>query len=183
MDPFALLGLPRQPWLDPAEVRAAFQRRSRQIHPDAATGDAAAFAELNAAQRLLAVPATRLRWLSGDVVVPAFPPDPELGFRVAALAREIDALLEKYRSAANPLARALHTRDLAAAGRGLDELQAALVVREADAESRARLLLAENRSAMAALAGEFTYLDRWQSQLRARALEMAIVAAPKSRIS
>jgi DnaJ-domain-containing protein 1 len=68
MDYFALLGQPRQPWLDPASLKAAFLEQSARLHPDrvlaasaeekaAATGR---FAELNAAYNCLREPKERL---------------------------------------------------------------------------------------------------------------------------
>lgn len=40
----------------PEQVREAFRRRARQVHPDAAGGDAASMVELNAAYRALSAP-------------------------------------------------------------------------------------------------------------------------------
>ncbi len=68
MDYFALLGQPRQPWLDPDALKAEFLRQSALLHPDraqagnveeqaAATGR---FAELNAAYHGLREPKARL---------------------------------------------------------------------------------------------------------------------------
>ena len=68
MDNFALLGQPRQPWLDPVALKTAFLEQSARLHPDrvqagseeekaAATGR---FAELNAAYNCLREPKDRL---------------------------------------------------------------------------------------------------------------------------
>jgi len=68
MDYFALLGQPRQPWLDAVALKAAFLEQSARLHPDrvqaasaeekaAATGR---FAELNAAYNCLREPKERL---------------------------------------------------------------------------------------------------------------------------
>jgi DnaJ-domain-containing protein 1 len=68
MDYFALLGQPRQPWLDPDSLKAAFHQQSALLHPDrvqaanaeeqtTATGR---FAELNAAYQCLREPKARL---------------------------------------------------------------------------------------------------------------------------
>lgn len=59
-DAFALLQLPRQPWLDADEVRAAFQRLAATAHPDR-SGSTADFTELTRAYGLLREPASRLR--------------------------------------------------------------------------------------------------------------------------
>jgi len=34
MDYFALLGQPRQPWLDPSLLKASFLEQSARLHPD-----------------------------------------------------------------------------------------------------------------------------------------------------
>lgn len=70
-DYFALLELPRQPWLDPVEVQNSFLQRSAPWHPDrvhqaAPETKAAAhqrFTELNAARACLRDPTRRLRHL------------------------------------------------------------------------------------------------------------------------
>jgi len=68
MDYFALLGQPRQPWLNPASLKAAFLEQSARLHPDrvqtASEEEKAAvtgrFAELNAAYNCLREPKDRL---------------------------------------------------------------------------------------------------------------------------
>ena len=67
MDYFVLLGQPRQPWLDPASLKAAFLDQSARAHPDhvqAGPEERAAaagrFAELNAAYICLREPRDRL---------------------------------------------------------------------------------------------------------------------------
>lgn len=184
MDAFALLGLPRRPWLDPADVRTAFQERARARHPDAASGDEAAFAALNAAQGQLADPAARLRLLlGGDAAVPAAPPDADFGFRLGGHLRAVDDALGRARAAVNPITRALLRGELAALRAATADLEADLAGRRRAAEDRLRALDAAFASAppgpeLAALAAEFLYLQRWQSQLRARALELEIAALP-----
>lgn len=59
-DAFALLQLPRRPWLDAGEVRAAFQRLAATTHPDR-FGSTTAFVELTRAYETLRDPAQRLR--------------------------------------------------------------------------------------------------------------------------
>lgn len=59
-DAFALLNLPRRPWLDSNEVRASFQRLAATAHPDR-SGTTAEFSALTGAYELLREPASRLR--------------------------------------------------------------------------------------------------------------------------
>lgn len=71
MDNFALLNQPRQPWLDPDALKAAFLQLAAQLHPDkiqtsSAVEKAAAnerYAEVNAAYQCLLEPKDRLRHL------------------------------------------------------------------------------------------------------------------------
>jgi curved DNA-binding protein CbpA len=68
MDYFALLGQPRQPWLDPALLKAVFLEQSARLHPDRVQAGSAEektvatgrFAELNAAYNCLKEPKERV---------------------------------------------------------------------------------------------------------------------------
>ncbi|HWQ90570.1 MAG TPA: hypothetical protein VN673_02780 [Clostridia bacterium] len=67
-DCFALLGLPRRPWLDPEDVQGHFLKLSAPVHPDRLShasdvekqSSQRAFADLNAAQLQLRSPKERL---------------------------------------------------------------------------------------------------------------------------
>lgn len=184
-DAFTLLGLSRRPWLDPAAVRTAFQQRARVLHPDSAAGDAEAFAALNSAQRTLTVPAARLRLLLGDAPIPAAPPDIEMGFRLGAFLREADKALADHEAARTPLDRALAAGELARVRRTAAELTAAVATHQTEAERQLRALDAAwpavAAESLAALAGAFTFLDRWTTQLRERTLALEI-AAPTEKV-
>lgn len=62
LDHFAALGLPRRANLDPDRIRAAFQEKGKQCHPDRG-GDAGAFDALNQAHQTIGDPGRRLRHL------------------------------------------------------------------------------------------------------------------------
>lgn len=177
MDAFEFLDLPRRPWIEPGEIRAAFQRRARELHPDAADGDAAAFVRLNAAYRELERPALRLRRLLGERTIPAAPPDIALGFEIGATLQEGDGLLQKWRAASAPLARALLAEDIAAARVRVSALARRVTGHVSAAETRLRALDAAWPDVapddLAALAGAFSFFDRWTAQLRERAAELA----------
>ena len=179
MDAFTLLGLPRRPWLDPAAVRTAFQQRARALHPDSAAGDAEAFAALNAAQRTLTIPAARLRLLVGDAPIPAAPPDIEMGFRIGTFLREADKALADHHAARTPLDRALAAGEIARVRRTAAELTAAVAAHQAETERQLRALDADWPAVapkdLAVLAGAFTFLDRWTTQLRERRIELQIM--------
>ncbi|MDD5199006.1 MAG: hypothetical protein PHC88_04325 [Terrimicrobiaceae bacterium] len=180
MDAFDLLGLRRRPWLDPAAVRESFQERARALHPDAPRGDSDAFARLNAAHRELNHPASRLRLLVPAAAIPATPPDIELGFRIGAFLREGDALLRRHREAKGPLACALLAGEIAKARREADELSGEVEARIAASEALLCALdagwpdVAEED--IAALAGAFTFLDRWSAQLLERRVALQIMS-------
>jgi len=178
-DAFALLDLPRRPWLAPAVVRSAFQTRARALHPDSAAGDAEAFTALNSAQRALSTPAARLRLLLPGVAIPAAPPDIEMGFRIGAFLREADKVLTDHHAARTPLDRALVAGEIARLRRAAAELTAAVADHTTASEARLRALDASWPAVavedLAALAGAFTFLDRWTAQLRERRLALQIV--------
>ncbi len=118
MDYFALLGQPRQPWLDPAALKAAFLEQSARLHPDralagdveeklAATGR---FAELNAAYSCLREPKERLLHLleleSGapPASVQNIPADTmDLFLDTGQVCRQADQFLALKGRAASPL--------------------------------------------------------------------------------
>jgi len=121
MDNFALLGQPRQPWLDLDSLKAAFLQQSARLHPDrvqaanaeeqaAATGR---FAELNAAYNSLREPKDRLLHLleleSGATPanVQSVPADTmDLLMETGETCRQTDQFLAAKSRAASPLAKA-----------------------------------------------------------------------------
>jgi curved DNA-binding protein CbpA len=121
MDYFALLGQPRQPWLDAVALKAAFLQQSARLHPDrvqaanaaeraAATGR---FAELNASYHCLREPKERLLHLleleSGapPANVQSVPAETmDLLMDTGDVCRQTDQFLEAKGRAASPLVRA-----------------------------------------------------------------------------
>ena len=121
MDYFALLGQPRQPWLDAVALKAAFLEQSARLHPDrvqaasaeekaAATGR---FAELNAAYNCLREPKERLLHLleleSGapPANVQSVPADiVDLFMETGQVCRQTDQFLAAKGRASSPLLQA-----------------------------------------------------------------------------
>jgi curved DNA-binding protein CbpA len=118
MDYFALLGQPRQPWLDAASLKAAFLEFSARLHPDkvqaaGAEERAAAtrqFAEMNAAYHCLREPKERLLHLlelelgAPPASVQSVPPDTmDLCLETGRLCREAGPFLAARPRAASPL--------------------------------------------------------------------------------
>ena len=62
-DDFALLGQPRQPFLNTAAIHRVSLELSSEAHPDSPGGDADRFAAIQAARKTLADPAARIRRL------------------------------------------------------------------------------------------------------------------------
>jgi hypothetical protein len=121
MDYFALLGQPRQPWLDLAALKTAFLQQSALHHPDrvesanpeersAATGR---FADLNAAYNCLREPKDRLLHLleleSGapPANVQSVPADTlDLFMETGQVCRQTDHFLTAKNGVASPLLQA-----------------------------------------------------------------------------
>lgn len=122
-DCFALLDLPRQPWLEPEAVQARFIALSAVRHPDklgdASEADrqaaAAGYAELNAAYQTLRDPKTRLSHLI-ELATGTPPPtlqavsnaSADLFFEVSSLCRQVDGFLAGRAQATSPLLKAGH---------------------------------------------------------------------------
>jgi len=136
-DPFALLDLPRRPYLESADIRAAFQSRARVLHPDASGGNAEDF---------------------------------QLGFRVAEGLRKVGVLQSRAATGGNVLARALLAQEAATMRKELEAIAATL--EESRTALDARLRDADEAwpnnatTEIAALAGEYLFLSRWQDQMR-----------------
>src|SRR5271163_2777314 len=121
MDNFALLGQPRQPWLDPSALKAAFLEHSARLHPDRvqaeSTGEKTAatgrFSELNAAYNCLREPKERLLHLleleSGapPANVQSVPEGTmDLFMETGQLCRQTDQFLADKSRASSPLLQA-----------------------------------------------------------------------------
>ena len=191
LDAFAFFNLPRRPWLDAAELRDEFHRRSAALHPDAG-GDADAFAQLNAAHQTLSDPASRLRHLleleSPEILAQSRQISPALAerfMRVGTARQAAAAFLAKHRAATSPLARALLAGEHAAQSHAIDtaladieaaHAEALICLRDIDADWRARI------PDLATLHAEFSYLGKWAAQLRDSRLQLALASNLKSEI-
>jgi curved DNA-binding protein CbpA len=118
IDYFALLDQPQAPWLDLAELKDAYHKKTLQAHPDAQTNRPeetdASFARLNEAYQILQDPKRRLHHLlslhgrapsSADQTVPGQLHD--LFPAVGAVTQRANLLLEKIRTTSNALSRSL----------------------------------------------------------------------------
>ena len=152
-DAFALLDLPRRPWLTPESVRAAFQRRAAAAHPDVG-GNASDFSALTWAHETLRSPAARLRYLlENDPSTQSVPGElMDLFPQVARVLRGADRVEE------------------------IGEVQA-LVAKElnrAEEDLRSFDLAWPERAGLAALQARFAILEKWITQLREARLRLEI---------
>jgi DnaJ-domain-containing protein 1 len=179
-DHFAALDQPRRPWIDPEALKDFFHRASAELHPDVAgSGDAARFAEVNAAYSALRDPVWRLRHLleleapeqlSRPQSIPAEFAD--LFMRAAGFRQALDALMKKDGAAPNALTKALLANERMALWQRVtalrDEIDAAYEASVAllcalDAEWEARPPDIMER--LAGLQQRFAYLSRWRVQV------------------
>ena len=174
-DPFALLGLQRRPLLSEEEVGIAYRRLAGELHPDQAGGDAARFKELGEAAAILRDHSRRLRSLIALPPGSAIPSEAaDLFPRVASLTHEADDLLGRHATASNPLAKAVLAAPLKKLSIELDLLIEA--VREWQSSLNAKLAGLDaawpthDPKEVASLADAFSYVTRWESQLRERKL-------------
>ncbi len=191
-DPFALLALPRRPWLEAEVVKESFHRLGRELHPDAAgdAGDTDRFAALNEAQATLTDPRRRLSSLLAlefaDAPSAAPAPVPaglgDLVFPTQAFLQTLDRFLARKAAACGALPRALLAREewtlRDEAETRLAELEALRTsalddLRRFDQEAWA----ARPPDAAATLRGlrdRLSYLGRWAEQFRERLFQLGL---------
>ena len=164
------MGLPRAPSVDAEALARQFDALSRTRHPDAG-GEAAAFARLAEARRLLSSTALRLRHLlelehPGTRLEGALSPSLMDLFAAVGPALQAAGDLERRRAAASSaLARALLAPGQMHAREELERLGAEVADRlEAiDAASR---LWDGTAGTLTAWAREAAFLEKWQAQIR-----------------
>ncbi len=182
-DHFAALGFERRAALDAETVKARFQERGRDLHPDANNGDSQAFAALNEAQAVLSRPSARLRHLielvwgleavesmrGGAMSAGLMERFAEIG---AVLGRA-DGLIAKKTKAQSALARALLAGEEMEVNQALMAAGGTLMRLRREVEAR----LPSLDAALASGGGEretvsacrdLSYAEKWQAQLQER---------------
>ena len=202
-DCFALLDLPRQPWLDPELLQNRFTALSARLHPDKVNASAKSdqveandrFADLNLAFQTLRETKSRLGHLiqleSGAAPAALEQVSNEsanLFFQVSSLCREVDRFLEEKNKSVSPMMKAAH---FAKALEWTDRLQAIQQViqekRSAVEESAHQLndaWSADNESSAISKAeaverlkefyAKLGYFIRWNAQLQERIVQLAV---------
>lgn len=194
-DPFALLDLPRRPWLDADAVKAAFHRLGRELHPDAPgpNGDAGRFAALNEAQATLTDPRRRLSSLLtlefGDTASSAPAPVPaglgDLVFPTQGLLQAVDRFLARKTAATAALARALLAREEWTLREQVETRLAELETLHTNALDDLRWFDAEGwgdggappagaAETLRELRDRLSYLGRWTEQFRERLFQLGL---------
>jgi len=194
-DYFALLELPRSPWLEVADVKNRFAQLSGPVHPDRvhqaddATRTAATqrYAELNSAQQCLADTRQRLRHLieleTGGLPtdVGTVPPQiSDLFFEVGQALKLSDELVRQKQAATSPMVQAQVMREAMERMESLRGVIANLDMRRVALDNFCRELAALWRGGERAtgklveLHREYSYVNRWLEQLRERSLRLTL---------
>jgi curved DNA-binding protein CbpA len=188
-DLFALLDVPRRPWLDAEELKDRYHAITARLHPDVAgeVAEAGDFAEVNRAYQALSDPVARLRHLlelenQGALArLQAVPEEVADLFMPVAEAREAgEAFFKKRAAAVNPLSKALLSTEqykvqelveerIADLNTKQDELL--MAVRDADAKWDADRPGA--LSDLPRLWQALGYLAKWLGMLREMLLKLA----------
>jgi curved DNA-binding protein CbpA len=199
-DNFALLNEPRRPWLDPDSLKHKFLARSSNLHPDKihSAGEseksaaAKQFAELNAAYNCLLEPKSRLLHLL-ELELGAKPKDiqqipsalADLFAEVANTCKNADNFLAEKGKVTSPLlqvqlfGRALEwIEKLNSLQKKLDGLRGLLTD---ELKSLDEKWIADNLETRGGLLGKmeelyrlFGYFNRWNGQIRERAVQLSL---------
>ena len=179
LDYFALLELPRQPWLEEEAVRTQFQRLAATAHPDGAGGDGARFVDLNEAWQILRSPTARLRHyleLTHPELLHAAggmaPANADLFMQIAEAQQQASSFASRLAAVRSPLSRALLETERVALQAQLEGL-AARVAQHADGiHAQLRAGNADPVQLGSAL-HQLVFLEKWSKQLRERLLGLA----------
>jgi curved DNA-binding protein CbpA len=178
-DYFALLDQPRSPWLDPEALKEVFHRKTLEQHPDSATGDDGAFAELNQAYQVLQDPKRRLHHLLSleNRAPSAQQPVPqdlqELFLQIGELNQGATRLLRRMREASSPLSKSLLKSEVVTAQKQVSDLRHEVQTLNDAAEERLREVDPSDFDELSLLYQRFAYLGRWSAQLDELGFQLA----------
>lgn len=179
-DSFAVLGLPRRPFLSEEEISIAYRKLARELHPDQEGGDADKFRELGRAAAILHDPAQRLRELTTDNSGNQIPGQAvELFPQIAAILQNADSFIERYSLASNALTKALLSAPLKSLTADLTAIL--LSVRKWRISLEQELIRfdaswpAVGSTVLSQLANSFAYATRWEKELKERELALEAI--------
>jgi curved DNA-binding protein CbpA len=187
-DYFALLEQPRQPWLDPEQLKQAFHRETLRAHPDAQPREAGSdFGELNEAYQVLRDAKRRLHHLLALQGEPpsaqsaAVPREKEYILPLVAPATaEADSAIAKGSSAGAARARSLAQAEAITAQQHISVVIETVLQLEGSAVARLEQASANDLAELHTLYLLFSYLSRWRTQLEERQLQLSLPVAPAS---
>lgn len=185
-DYFAILGLPRRPWLDPEHLKNAFHQRAATEHPDVAGSESQNFSLLNVAYSTLRDPKSRLQHLL-DLEAPEFSQlgsqaPAELGtlfMQVGQTQQKANLFLAKYAAASSPLQKALMSSQKFELLEELETCLASLNTTEEAAVLEAKTLdatwhLKRDYQLLQKCCLKLSYLGRWHGLLSESIARLAI---------
>lgn len=176
-DPFAALNLPRKFYFDSYVIEKTFRHAAASQHPDQAGGSTASFHELQEAANILRDPAKRLRYLAGAPETSSIPLPAAAMTLFPTIVTQLqcsDALLKKYQATQGSLAKAIMSDELVNARLKINEVLSSVQQWQEALEQKLRDLdataSASSSEALLELANSFSFAQRWDQQLRERAL-------------
>jgi DnaJ-domain-containing protein 1 len=183
-DYFALLQQPRQPWLEPDQLKQRYQEVTRAQHPDrkGASESSVDFAQVNEAYRVLADAKLRLQHLlqlsgtdpNADQAIP--PELLDLFARIGNFMQATDQFLQRANATQNALARSLMRSEIVAQQKEAEALLGKTrgLYDEALGETRSlNATWAQVPQQLAQLFHRFSYLTRWIQQLEERQFQLS----------
>ena len=186
MDCFELLSLPKSAALSEELLQEAYSKHSRLAHPDHGGSEQSA-AEINAAYETLRAPEKRLKHLlelcAGEAArawrtVPLDEAMMSLFSRLGGALNASGQFLEKKENAKSALAKALLANEEFQWRDQLEEIGFELEAKRQELETALRFWDAANVAdeaswkELAAIQARFSYLARWQGQIRERLLAL-----------
>ncbi len=184
---FELLGLAPCAAMDEELLEKAYLEAAKTLHPDHAQGDSDRTSALNAAVSLLRSPSRRLRHLmdlNTTVSWKAVPLEPELMDLFASVGRHLETatkVTEKAKSASSALSKALLSGEILKARDSLEDLNGVVSSRVAaylrelpDLDRRLSCSDPTVWSDLQKLQVKLAYLEKWQTQIRDRLLQLML---------
>lgn len=173
-DLFAVLGLPRSPWLEADEIKRRHHALMAAAHPDKAIdGTPFSATTLNEARRTLQNPALRIRHflaLEFPEYHPAVPPRQDWDFllRVGQATRDAAGLASKRSSLTHPLAHAALENEIRSRRDTLRLLKDEIESRLAACGKRLRILAEKpaDPAELWTLREEFAFLEKNRTSVR-----------------
>ena len=202
-DCFALLDLPRQPWLDPELVKEQFNALSARFHPDkvecsteeARVAATARFADLNLAYQTLREAKSRLAHLiqleSGAApasIEQVSNESADLFFEVSGLCRKVDQFLGDKAKSTSPLLKAAQFAQALEWTDRLQQLQQSIVDKRTALEGEVHQLNGawaaspdltansknDSMDRLKEIYAKLGYLSRWNAQLQERIVQLSV---------